>query len=316
MQRRSVEVTVKDEEVDFKFKVEDHEQDVKAEVKDEAEVDFKFKVEDHEQKQQGAKAEVKDEEADFKSKVEEHEQNEQDVKSPGGEKKGLNPDAKRVTLPQLPPYVIPGSIPRELLSTCVTRPALTWGFGAAVQFSQIRLTFLDGTPDIDALALHTKHNPELPRAPGRHGIYLSACPRAADEVPTPIFVCDGMHQWGYRGHFVKSPSAPMLAPVWRLQSKRVIVPRNVWCTNLNLNWVSVQENLVERSLRGRAGSLLLVSCCDLSQTQQDSCKSDLPGCALEARGSCTRYTPSAQEVWCHHSSRTPVATGPRNWHHV
>ncbi len=85
-------------------------------------------------KRRSPKMAVKDEEEDFKIKEKDREQKRRNVKPKfEDEKKGLKPDVKKAMLAHLPPYVIPKSISREHLGKHVTRPSLTWGFGAQRQ---------------------------------------------------------------------------------------------------------------------------------------------------------------------------------------
>ncbi len=98
---------------------------------------------------------------------------------------------------------------------------LTWAFGAQAQPMRICLTFLGGFADTNAIAGSYDWNPDLPRNPGEHGIYILEKEYPARSDPYPMFTCIENANWNYRGHYTSPPTAPMPADVYNRQSEQV-----------------------------------------------------------------------------------------------
>jgi hypothetical protein len=121
---------------------------------------------------------------------------------------------------------MPEHLTEEFLAESIPRLSLTWAFGSQSQSMWFEMTFLDGSPNAGVLAPQYSFNPDAPRAPGSHGIYLCTGIRQGGRDPFAIVTVKTQNptRWNYRGHYIDSASSPFPAELWNRQSDSVSLP--------------------------------------------------------------------------------------------
>ncbi len=153
--------------------------------------------------------------------LDEEHQGDEDIIEDKVHKKSLSLDVKRTLLANLPPYSMPEHLSNEFLGNSMVRKYLRWGFAVPTQSSEFTVTFLDGS-DVAGFSAQYESNPDLPKEPGQHGIWVHEFERPkVDNQEVVVFIGNKKGQWNYRGHYLRGPSAQMSTESWNKQSDTV-----------------------------------------------------------------------------------------------